>query len=121
MYTQHFERAATGRLLCRCENVFRRLPALAAVADGCIARAVSQVPALFSHIYSGLLSAFLVTLTAPLPSPPSPPRRLLQLMGEDAVLFKDKINYKNSNGGMGYAPHCDGPSAASLGACQARM
>ncbi len=37
-------------------------------------------------------------------------------MGEDAVLFKDKINYKNSHGGMGYAPHCDGPSAASLGA-----
>jgi hypothetical protein len=43
--------------------------------------------------------------------------RAAQLIGEEAVLFKDKINYKNSNGGMGYAPHCDGPSAASLGAC----
>jgi hypothetical protein len=39
-------------------------------------------------------------------------------MGEQALLFKDKINYKNSNGGMGYAPHCDGPSAASLGLAQ---
>ncbi len=46
MYTQHFERSsasASGRVLCRCENVFRRLPVLAQVADGRIARAVSQV------------------------------------------------------------------------------
>lgn len=36
-----------------------------------------------------------------------------QLMGEPAVLFKEKINMKHP-GGKGYAPHYDGPSAASM-------
>lgn len=37
-----------------------------------------------------------------------------QLLGEPAVLYKEKINLKMP-GGKGYAPHYDGPSAASLG------
>jgi ectoine hydroxylase-related dioxygenase (phytanoyl-CoA dioxygenase family) len=37
-----------------------------------------------------------------------------QLLGEAAVLYKEKINLKMP-GGRGYAPHYDGPSAASTG------
>jgi hypothetical protein len=36
-----------------------------------------------------------------------------QLFQEEAVLYKEKINYKLPGGG-GYAPHYDGPSAAAL-------
>ena len=57
MYTQHFERTTGGRVLCRCENVFRRLSALASVADGRIARAVSQVIATSSPLPIPVLSA----------------------------------------------------------------
>lgn len=38
-----------------------------------------------------------------------------QLFGERAMLFKEKLNFKHANGGGGYAPHYDGPSAASTG------
>lgn len=37
-----------------------------------------------------------------------------QLFGEEACLFKEKINFKGPLGG-GYAPHYDGPSAAAVG------
>jgi len=38
-----------------------------------------------------------------------------QLLGERALLFKEKLNIKAARGGGGYAPHFDGPSAASAG------
>lgn len=38
-----------------------------------------------------------------------------QLFGEKAYLFKEKLNFKHANGGGGYAPHYDGPSAAATG------
>jgi ectoine hydroxylase-related dioxygenase (phytanoyl-CoA dioxygenase family) len=38
-----------------------------------------------------------------------------QLLGERAFLFKEKLNIKAARGGGGYAPHFDGPSAASAG------
>ena len=42
-------------------------------------------------------------------------RRIVsQVMGEEAVLLKEKYNYKRSGGGAGYAPHCDGPSCAAF-------
>ncbi len=41
-----------------------------------------------------------------------------QLLGGTAVLFKEKINIKQANGGRGYWAHYDGPSAASLGLAQ---
>lgn len=41
-----------------------------------------------------------------------------QLMGEEAVLLKEKLNFKGASGGGGYAPHCDGPSAAAY--CQSK-
>jgi len=38
-----------------------------------------------------------------------------QLLGEECHLFKEKLNIKHANGGVGYAAHFDGPSAASVG------
>ena len=40
-----------------------------------------------------------------------------QLLGEEAALFKEKLNIKPP-GGKGYAAHYDGPSAAALGLAQ---
>jgi hypothetical protein len=37
-----------------------------------------------------------------------------ELLGEEATLFKEKLNIKPGSGGKGYAPHYDGPSAAAL-------
>ena len=39
-----------------------------------------------------------------------------KFMGEQAVLLKEKLNFKGPLGGSGYAPHCDGPSATAY--CQ---